>query len=289
MKASVSLYSFNQYIRAGKLDVFGAIDKAAEMGFEGMEFTVLLPDAPKNERIGYARKVRAAVEAHGMAVVAYLVSAHLWNSDGDLLRQEIERVKNEIDIAEALGAPLFRHDLTTELDKAGAGRSFIGMIPHLAETVREIADYAAAKGIRTCSENHGYIAQDSYRLEMLCAAVNHDNYGILADFGNFMFADEDSAVAVSRLANFAFHAHAKDFLPSVGGTFVTRTGNRITPVAIGDGTVPVKRCLGILARAGYDGWVTIEYEGTEDCISAVGRSLVRLNEYIKEAEAEADE
>ncbi len=287
MKLSVSSYSFAQYTRDGRMTLFDAIEKAAEIGFEGMEFIDLDKTVTEQDkRLELAGQVRAAVEKTGMKMVAYTIGANLWQKDPEARRAEIERLKREVDVAEALGAPLMRHDLVWQLDKTGAGRSFLGMIPQLAESVREISSYAETKGIRTCSENHGRIAQDSYRMEAFCAAVNHDNYGLLVDIGNFMGADEEPPVAVSRVANFAFHVHAKDNLIvpeqlaaalKLGGS---RGQNYYVPCAIGDGSVPVKRCLSILKKAGYDGWVTLEYEGREDAVESIVKSYQRLKGYL---------
>jgi sugar phosphate isomerase/epimerase len=36
-----------------------------------------------------------------------------------------------------------------------------------APYVRRLADYAKEKGVKVCSENHGRIMQDSYRVEEL--------------------------------------------------------------------------------------------------------------------------
>ena len=38
MKISVSAYSFQQYISAGKMSVMDTVKKAHEMGFEAIEF-----------------------------------------------------------------------------------------------------------------------------------------------------------------------------------------------------------------------------------------------------------
>ena len=40
MKLSVSSYSFNQYLKAGKMILPDTVDKAAEMGFEGIDPTM---------------------------------------------------------------------------------------------------------------------------------------------------------------------------------------------------------------------------------------------------------
>ena len=287
MKTSVTSYSFQQYLKAGKLTLQDLPAKAAEMGFEGIEFTNFSSDITQEERLALATDLRGRVEKNGLAMVSYTVAAKLWQSDEAARLAEIERVKGEVDVAAALGAPVMRHDLVWKLEPSGAGRGFLTMIPQLAESVREITAYAASKGIRTCSENHGFIAQDSYRMEAIVAAVNHDNYGLLVDVGNFLCADEDPITAVSRVANYAFHVHAKDMLicpiDTDGGVGIikTRGMNGLKPTAVGYGSVPVKQCLAILKKAGYDGFVTVEYEGKEDCLEGIAKGLKNLRSYLE--------
>lgn len=287
MKLAVSSYSFYQYTKAGNLTLQELPAKAAEMGFEGIEFIDLpTKECTQDQRLALAAELRALTEQAGIAMVAYTVGANLWQPDKEALAAELARVKGEVDIAVALGAPVMRHDIVSKLDKEGSGRSFLSMMPKLVEAVREIADYAAARGVKTCSENHGRVAQDSYRVEALAAAVNHDNYGLLVDMGNFLCVDEDPALAVSRVANFAVHAHAKDMLvlppdtPDTKGLIWTRGGQWLRCTAIGDGSVPVERCIKILQRAGYDGWLSVEYEGAEDCIEGIAKGLANLKGYL---------
>lgn len=285
MRLSVSSYSFHQYIKAGKLTLLQVVDKAAEMGFEGIEFIDLPTGDGPEARSALAAELRERAAKNGLSMVAYTVGAKLWQPTEELRRAEIERVKGEVDIAVALGAPVLRHDLAWALDKSGPGRSFLGMMPALAETVREITEYAATKGVRTCSENHGRVAQDSYRMEAFVNAVNHDNYGLLVDMGNFLCVDEDPVTAVSRVANLAFHAHAKDmeimpFGTSPEGLIATRGAGLLRATAVGHGSVPVERCLHILKRAGYDGWVSLEYEGREDCLWGIAEGLKNLKLYL---------
>lgn len=285
MRLSVSSYSFNQYIKAGKLTLPQVVDKAAEMGFEGIEFIDLPLAEDPAARLALARELRERARKNGLSMVAYTVAARLWQPTEELRRAEIERVKGEVDLAAVLGAPILRHDLVWALDQSGAGRSFLGMMPALAESVREITAYAAAKGIKTCSENHGRIAQDSTRMEAFVNLVGEDNYGLLVDVGNFLCVDEDPVTAVSRVANFAFHVHAKDmeilpFDTSSQGLIATRGAGWLRATAVGCGSVPVERCLRILKRAGYDGWVSLEYEGREDCLWGIAEGLKNLKTYL---------
>lgn len=269
MKLSVSSYSFHSAIRTGEITQFDTVAKAKELGFSAIEFTDLTPkhgETPTlEEQKDMARRLRTEADRLGMTINAYTIGANLFCT-GEAADAEVKRLCDQLDVAALLGAKVMRHDVCYRLTKDGCGRSFDLMLPTLAANIRRVADYAATLGIRTCSENHGYIAQDSDRVERLFNTVAHDHYGILLDMGNFACADEDSVTATSRLAPYAIHVHAKDFVKHpfaehFEGGFETRACNRLEGCAIGEGHIPVAQCLAILRRAGYDDYVSIEFEG----------------------------
>ena len=288
MKIGVSSYSFSQYIKAGKMTQLDCVARAHEMGFSGIEFTVLAGSCPE-EQIELAKKIAAEAERVGIEIIAYTIGAELYKETDEESQAELERLYGQLEVARALGAPLMRHDVCYKLGKSGNARSFDLMLPTIAKNARALTERAKELGIRTCTENHGYIAQDSDRVERLFNAVAHDNYGLLVDVGNFICADEEPARAVSRVAPYAIHVHAKDFdvgeTNENGRTNSTRGGNFWRATAIGDGCVPVEKCLGILKRAGYDGYVSVEYEGEEDCIEGIAKGLANLKSYIEKLEA----
>jgi sugar phosphate isomerase/epimerase len=127
-------------------------------------------------------------------------------------------------------------------------------------------------------------------MEKLYQAVNHENFGLLTDMGNFLCADEAPDKAFGRLAPYAFYAHAKDFhvksamLPDPGeGFFRSRSGNYLRGAIIGHGNVPVLHCIRALKNAKYDGYVAIEFEGMEEPVQAITIGLNNLRRYITEA------
>lgn len=281
MKVSVSSYSFNKYLQDSSMTQLDCVSKAKEMGFDAIEFVdVLAPEGVSKEE--YAKQLKAECEKHQLPISSFTFGADFLNgSDGDI-EKEKARVKSMIDIAEILGAKLIRHDATS-----GDGRSFDSVLPILAETCREITEYAAEKGIKTTVENHGFFCQDSERMEKLFNAVNHPNFGILADMGNFLCADEAPEQAFNRIAPYTSYVHAKDFhvksamLPSPGeGFFTSRSGNYLRGAILGHGVVPVLHCLKAVKKAGYDSYVAIEFEGMEEPIKGIVIGLANLKNYI---------
>jgi sugar phosphate isomerase/epimerase len=288
MKVSVSTYSFAALTRDGKMTLSDCIKATKEMGFDGIEFADNVPFG--DDPLAYAAQLKKECAEVGLDVVNYTVGADFLNGyAGGTPENEIERVKKKVDVAYALGAVGMRHDATWSLSKEARGwRSFDSLLPVLADACRTVTEYAATKNIRTMVENHGYFAQDSDRMEKLAAAVAHHNFGILCDIGNFLCVDEDPVLAVSRIAPYTVHAHAKDFHVKSGnqphpgsGFFGTRGGNHLRGAIVGHGEVPVQQCLRILKNAGYNGYVSIEFEGIENPLTGISYGLKNLRHYIE--------
>lgn len=286
MRIAVSTYSFSQLVGAGRMTELEVIAKARAMGFEGIEFTGFSPPAGRSAA-ELAAEVRAECDRIGIRPVCYTVGADFLGGSGGDWRAEVERLKGDIAVARTLGVSLMRHDAAWGFSKGHVGpRGFDDALPVLAGACRAVAEFAAARGIRTMVENHGFFCQESERVEKLVNAVGHANFGALLDVANFLCADEDPARAVGRLAPYAFHVHVKDFhvrsgdRPDPGrGWFQSRGGSYLRGAIIGHGDVPVLQCLRVLRRSGYDGALAIEFEGLEDPVRGIEIGLENLMRY----------
>ena len=276
MKIGVSSYSFSNYMRATGANYLKICDLAKEIGFEGIEFIDLSLDVQPAESISaLAAEIREHCAKLGLEIVAYTVGADFIDHEN-----ELERLKGQVDVAAILGAKVMRHDVTWRRDLP-----WREIIDRTKDDIRALAEYAQGKGVRTCTENHGYFMQDSHRVEALMLAVNHPNYGWLVDMGNFLCADELPTHALPIAAPYAVHAHAKDFLikkENPGeGWFPTRGGWWLRGTVAGHGVVPVRECVKMLRDAGYDGWLSLEFEGMEDNLTALRCGLATLKSAVQ--------
>lgn len=292
MKIGVSSYSYIRLTRAGEMTLKDTIGKAKEQGFEVIEILGLSSQAPDcNDPKALAAELREEADRVGIELGAYTVGADFLKGSGGDLAAEIERVKGEVDLAAIMGAPLIRHDASNGFPSDHKGpRSFENALPRLAEGCRAVTEYAAGMGIKTCVENHGRFCQDSERVEKLVVAVDHPNFGVLIDVGNFVCADEDHQIAVGRLMPYAFHCHAKDIhiksgvLPNPGkGWGISRGGNYIRCAIIGHGDVPLLPCFRIMKQAGYTGVLSIEFEGLEDVMLGLEIGQANLRRLVEMA------
>lgn len=289
MKIGVSSYSFSRLVGSGRMSQIEVIAKAKEMGFEVIEFAGLAVPAGETTESA-AQQTKEECARVGIEISNYTIGADFLNGSGGDLEAEVERLKGEVRVAQILGVPGMRHDATRGFadDHKGASE-FDDALPILARGCRALTEYAADKGIRTMVENHGFFCQDSDRVEKLAIAVGHENFGLLVDMGNFLCADEDPAAAVGRTAQYAFHVHVKDFHTKRGtetdpgkGWFRSRGGNYLRGAIVGHGDVPVLECLRILKDAGFDGVISIEFEGMEDPLTGIDVGRENLLRFIDE-------
>lgn len=283
MKLGVSLYSFHKYASDRMDGVKDCIQRAQALGFEGLDFVEVGLNV--DEYLPYAAEIGAFCREIGMEAVCFCTGADFLNCDD--IQAEVARVKRNVDIALAYGCAIFRHDISRGFP-AGDSRTYDDAIGIIAPVVHEIADYAAARGIVCTTENHGFFSQDSDRVEKLIRAADHPNFGALVDIGNFSCADEENVSAVRRLAPYARHAHVKDFhcRPADAehpgtGWFRSRGGNYLCGAILGQGDLSVRECITALSDGGYDGYLTLEFEGPEDPLQAIAQGMENLRKYME--------
>ncbi len=278
MEISVSAYSYCRAL-SDSFTLLDAIKHAKKMGFDGMEFL----DGMEWEDYSDMDSMKFFHDACGEeGLKIYSLDAgvnYLDNFDGS-----VEKAKHLVDMAQTLGAPMMRCDTLGGSLKAVGNGGIKEAIKVIARGVNIVADYAAEKNVKLLVENHGYIMQDSIIVEELINTVNNPNFAALVDIGNFMCADEDPVKAVGRMARYAAHVHAKDFHFKSGnehfiaqsGWFNTRGCNYLRGAIFGHGNVPVYQCLKILKNSGYNGAVSLEFEGVEPAVFAIEQSYGSL-------------
>ena len=282
MKIGLTSYSLHSDIKNGRKTILDAMRFASENGAEHMEIVPLCfslyDDATGTFNDALMEEIRALSAELALPLSNYDVSADLLSEDQDVRRAEVERVKRNVDVACRLGIPTMRHDLASSGSPSGenSARAFEHFLPFAVESAREIADYAGERGVTTLLENHGRFVNGSDRVLRVIDAVDRPNYGLLLDTGNFRCVDEDPLVAVKACASQAKMVHLKDFyvrkndqlrgVEKFGSWFSSASGEyRLRGSILAQGDLDVWNSLRMIRDAGYDGYVSIEFEGMENC------------------------
>ncbi|RAV23143.1 sugar phosphate isomerase/epimerase family protein [Paenibacillus contaminans] len=269
MKLGISSYSLSRAIAAQEMTILDVIEWVKKIGGEHIE---IVPSGfDLNQQPELVPAIRRKAEQVGIDISNYTVRANFVCEDVAGIKEEIERVKREVDIANALGVKLMRHDVASRPLEQCSIVHFLKDLPILAEACREVADYASEFGITTSVENHGYYMQASERVESLIDAVGRSNFKTTLDIGNFMCVDENPIRGVSNNIGLASMVHLKDFYlrskhrnPGQGW-FGTAGGDYLRGAIVGQGDIDIREVLRIIKASGYDGYISIEFEGLEDC------------------------
>jgi len=289
MKIGVSSYCYGRLFGKNGFDIYKLVKTVKEIGFEGIEFVNIPGEDSASDIFKLCGEIKKICADEGLEVTNYCVGSDFLNGSGGDIDKEIEMVKGHVDRAEALGSKVMRHDATWGLPRnVPPPRGFDDVVDRIAHGYREVTIYAEKKGIVTSIENHGLFVQDSVRVEKLINKVGSKNFGALIDIGNFLCADEDPTYAVGILAPYAKHVHAKDFHVKSGmlrnpgdGFFKSRGGNYLRGAIVGHGNAPVDQCVAILKNQGYDGYLSIEFEGLEDPVLGTTIGKKYLEQLIK--------
>jgi len=275
MKLGIGLHCLRNAIRSKEMSPLDVIEWIAEVGGEHVEIVPVDFDLLSEPEMADA--IREKAEQVGIAVSNYCVRANFITPDEAAYEREIEHVIKHVDIARRLGVKLMRHDVASRPFDEATLFNYQQDLPKLAHACRTIADYAAKYGITTSVENHGYHTQASERIQSLIYAVDRSNFKTTLDIGNFLCVDEDPLSGVRNNIGFASMIHIKDFYirpphrnPGEGseGWLVTRGGNHLRGSILGQGDIDIKEILRVIKESGYDGYLSIEFEGMEECRTA---------------------
>ena len=285
MKLGLSTYSLYQALGKGTMTIADVIDFTADHGGEHVEIVPLgysLTEQPELIDLIVAKAAERGIE-----ISNYAIGANFLVDNEEAYEQEIARVKKEVDIANRLGVKLMRHDVASSPDISIA--NFNANLERLASACREIAEYAGKYGITTSVENHGYFIQHSDRVQALIHAVDMPNFKTTLDVGNFLCADEQPLAGVKNNLPYASIVHIKDFYVRPAGQnpgdgfFQTTAGNYLRGAVAGQGDIPMRDVIQLVKSSGYDGYLSLEFEGVEDCEFGARVGLANVKRFWDEA------
>ncbi|WP_152361056.1 sugar phosphate isomerase/epimerase family protein [Microlunatus speluncae] len=294
MRFGFSSYSFNQRLSTGEMTVFDVLDWAADSEGEHLEFAAIYGGAdspvPSIESDpAFVDKVVKHAADRGVTLSNLAIGASFLGDDAENAA-EVERVKANVDLAERLGIKLMRHDVVRHAGLEGDDTPlFEEALPKIVAASKEIAQYAATKGVTTSLENHGFFVQSSDRVRRIVHAVDEPNFKTTLDIGNFICVDEDSTVAVPANLPYAMIVHFKDFYIRPAdrnpgeGWFRSRGGKYLRGAIVGNGDLDTWSIAKSIKDSGYDGFASIEFEGHEDCLIGCARGIANAKRIYEEA------
>ncbi len=188
-------------------------------------------------------KLKQQLADRGLTVVCLGASARMHDMDA----AQLDEAGRYIDLAYALGTPYVRvfGDRYVEGETREATRE------RVAANLRRVAERAYNRGVTLLIESHGDFT-DSPSLLHILERTNSPAVALLWDAHHtFVASGEAPEDTVRQLGRWIRHTHLKDSIAVPSGRKYVLTGA---------GEVPVRRQVEALAKTGYAGFYSFEWE-----------------------------
>ncbi len=278
MKCGLSMYSLVAPVRAGQLDLYGFLDYAARVGAEGVELLDMFWTDEKSE----INEVKRRCAGLGLELPVYSISTNFFQPDAAARAQQLASLRHGVDVAAQLGAGLLRVFSGDQIQ----GYSLEQGINWVVDSLATGADYAASQGVTLALENHGHVAGRSEQVRGIIEAVDSPALRANLDTGNFLLVGQDPLQAAKALVDLVALVHLKDFTyaapDETGHVYQGLDGKRYTGSIVNEGLVDLAGIYSVLAGHGYDGWLSLEYEGNAEPLEfAVPRCLAAMRALLQ--------
>jgi len=265
----VSTYSFWRFQDDWKLSIPECISRSADMGFDFVEILEMQMDRKDHAALAAIKRQALLL---GMPLCGLSTHQGFLSPDVEIRRQNIAKTIASIELAYTLGIPTMR----VNTGRWGTSKSFDDLMKHrgieaplagytdadgfpwVIESFEKCLPTAEKCGVVLALENHWGLGRLPEGVLKIVDAIHSPWLGVLADTGNFL---EEPYDKLAKLAPRATFVQAKTYYG--GGIYYTLD-------------LDYKRIAAIFRAAKYRGYISLEFEGHENPMTALPKSLALL-------------
>ena len=206
---------------------------------------------------GYLDKIKRTLSQYGVRAINMPIDVgNISALDADRRAADIRTILQWIDVAAYIGIPAVR---------VNSGRQPEGQedLRVTIESYRTLVSYGKMVNAKILMENHGGISADPANIVKIVNGVNSNWFRLSPDFGNF--EENVRYSGLQTMLPFAALVHAKtlDF---------DERGNQTA--------FDFDLCMQLIARSGFQGPLSVEYEGEADQYEGITKSRDLLLRYL---------
>lgn len=268
----VSSYSFWQFNGPKeKVPMELCIEKAAAMGFDGIEFLLVQMSSEENS---YLQKLKKQAYHAGLDLMGFSTHQGYVYPEKEKREENIAKTIHQIELAYQLGIPVMRLNTgrwgtTKSFDDLMANKGIEPALEGYTEddgfawvidSIEQCLPVAEKCGVVLGLENHWGMGRTAAGVKRIVDTIDSPWLQVTLDTGNFL---EDRKAQMELLAPQTFLVQAKTYYG--GGKWYTLD---IDYPGIGE----------IMRKNNYRGYISLEFEGNESPETAVPKSLEVLRE-----------
>ncbi len=272
IKLSISSYSYWHFTEK-KFPIEKVIDEAARIGVEGID---ILHRQMESEDNAYIQGLKRHAFVNGIAFTCLSIHQSFVSPDKEFLAKQIDNTLHCIKLAARMGIPCLRLNsgrwgTIKSFDELMANRGIEPILEGYTEddgfkwcidSIEKCLPAAEKNGVLLALENHWGLCSTPEGQLRIKNAIDSPWLGILMDTGNFL---EDPYDKLAMIAPYTSFVQAKTYYG--GGVWYTLD-------------LDYKRIVEILRNVGYQGYISLEFEGKEDAFTAVPKSINMLREAL---------
>jgi sugar phosphate isomerase/epimerase len=246
-------YSYGKYLKSGQMSMEDFILKAVENGIDGVDMTTYWL---KSTEPAYLTGLRHFAFMQGVPFSGAAIGSNMCQPDPGKRAEELTKIKQWIDSTELLGASHLRV-FGGEMPQGATEAQGVDWV---VETMKPACEYGARKGVTLGIESHGGITSKASTILEILRRVDSPYAGVNLDITNFL---ENDYAQIEACIPYATHTHIRE----VFGHSKER--------------VDLDRVWRMFAKGGYKGYMSAEYEGEEDPMTAVPKLLGKIKDLCK--------
>lgn len=275
-RIAVSTYSFWQFRNPVLRDIGKCLSLAGEIGFDGVE---ILHRQMESEEKGYLQNLKKQAFLNGLDLCGFATHQGFLSPDAAVRQKNIDHTIHCIELAYDLGIPTMRVNTGTW----GTSKNFDDLMKNrgieppkegytdedgfgwVIASLEKCLPAAEKCGVLLGLENHWGLGRTPEGVLRVVDAINSPWLQVTADTGNFL---EDPYVKLTMLAPKTVLVQAKTYYG--GGLWYSLE-------------LDYPRIAKIFRDQDYRGYVSLEFEGKEDPLVAIPKSLALLRSAFSSA------
>ena len=255
LKLGLETESLHLWLQHKRMDIFGFIEKAHELGLDGVQINVI-KDYGLDEKWG---ALGSASEDH-LNIVKELLKKYGMYVELDMRNLDYDRLVEVLEVTNKLGAEVVRSYIPIKPAKnieslSGAEGAYDfakvrcdfdeNSYAEGIEKVRKIIPLLEKYRIKLALENHEY--ETSEELVAVIKEINNPWVGLLYDFGNSMMTWEEPVKAAENMAPYTYSTHFKDHIIIIEEPN-DKYGYVVCGVPAGTGNIDLESCFNIMMK-----------------------------------------
>ena len=245
-KISLAEWSLHRMLYSGELDHLEfCIIAREQFGLDAVEYVNSFFFDKAND-LGYIKEMKNRANDHGVSSLLIMCDneGDLGNPNQKAREKAVENHFKWMEAAKFLGC----HSIRVNAKSEG---TYEDQILFASDGLRKLTEYGEKIGVNTIVENHGGLSSSGKWLVSVMKEVDHPMCGTLPDFGNFKIKDGewyDRYTGVDELMPYAKAVSAKSHSFNWQGDEIN---------------TDYEKMINIVLSAGYNGYIGIEFEGSE--------------------------